>query len=159
MIVVSNAGPLIALAKISQLPLLKALFGELVIPEEVQREIVVRGKGKPGAEIVARADWIKVRRVHELGVAILATELDLGEAEAIILAKELNAELLLLDEKIPRELAKSLGLNVAGTLALIHAGLQRGVLDGELEEFIQQLKRKGVWLSEEIVEEARRLKP
>ena len=44
MIVVSNAGPLIALAKISQLSLLQALFGELSIPEEVQREIVVRGK-------------------------------------------------------------------------------------------------------------------
>jgi predicted nucleic acid-binding protein len=159
MIIVSNAGPLIALAKISQLPLLQALFEELVIPEEVHREIVVRGKGKPGAEMVARAEWIKVKRVSELGVAILATELDLGEAEAIILAKELNAELLLLDEKIPRELAKSLGLKVAGTLAIIHAGLQRGLLEGELGEFIQQLKRKGVWLSEEVVEEARQLKP
>ena len=52
-----------------------------------------------------------------MGVAILATELDRVEAEAIILAKEFNAELLLLDEKIPRELAKSLGLKVAGTLA------------------------------------------
>jgi len=66
---------------------------------------------------------------------------------------------LLLDEKIPRALAKSLGLKVAGTLAIIHAGLQRGVIEGELEEFIQQLRRKGVWLSEEVVEAARRLKP
>ena len=102
--------------------------------------------------------WVKVEVIEDLSVDILSREIDRGEAEAIILAKKLNADLLLLDEKIPREIAKSLGLGVAGTIALIYEALKRGITQGDLEEIIMEMKMRGVWIREEIVREVKRLK-
>ena len=67
-----------------------------------------------------KAEWIKVRKVlNRLSVRLLLKEVDVGEAETIILAKELNADLVLMDDEVPREIAKSLELNVAGTIAVL----------------------------------------
>ena len=72
MIVVSNSSPLIALAKIGKLYILRELFGEIVIPKAVWNEVVVKGKGKPGAEEVEKAEWIQVREVRDrLSVEVL----------------------------------------------------------------------------------------
>ena len=158
MIVVSDSGPLIALSRLGMLHVLQELFGEIVIPEEVRREVVEKGKGKPGSDIIENAKWVKVEVIEDLSVDILSREIDRGEAEAIILAKKLNADLLLLDEKIPREIAKSLGLGVAGTIALIYEALKRGITQGDLEEIVLEMKMRGVWISEEIVREVKRLK-
>ena len=65
---------------------------------------------------------------------------------------------MLLDEKIPREIAKSLGLKVAGTVGLIYEALKRGIAQGDFEEIVLEMKRRGVWISEEIIEEVKRLK-
>ena len=59
---------------------------------------------------------------------------------------------------IEMEIAKSLGLKVTGTIGLIYMALKQGIADGDLEEIALELKRRGVWISEEIVEEVRRLK-
>ena len=158
MIVVSDSGPLIALSRLGMLHVLQELFGEIVIPEEVRREVVEKGKGKPGSDIIENAKWVKVEVIEDLSVDILSREIDRGEAEAIILAKKLNADLLLLDEKIPREIAKSLGLGVAGTIALIYEALKRGITQGDFEEIVLEMKMRGVWISEEIVREVKRLK-
>lgn len=92
-------------------------------------EVVEKGKGKAGADEVAKADWIKVRRAkNAFSVDVLSHEIEKGEAEAIVLAKEFGADLLGIDEKIPREIAESLGLKVVGTLAIVHEALQRGLL-------------------------------
>ena len=146
MIVVSDSGPLIALSRLGMLPILQELFGEIVIPEEVRKEVVEKAKR------------VEVEGIKDLSVDILSKEIERGEAEAIVLAKKLNADLLLLDEKIPREIAKSLGLQVAGTIALIYEALKRGVAQGDLEEIVLEMKRRGVWISEEIVREVKRLK-
>lgn len=88
-VIVSNASPLINLARIGHLTLLQAVYGELVIPQAVWEEVVVAGAGQPGAEEVRRADWIRVCPVtdHHL-VNALRQDLDAGEAEAIALAAE-----------------------------------------------------------------------
>jgi predicted nucleic acid-binding protein len=86
-IVVSNSSPLITLARTGQLNLLRQLFGRVHIPEEVRREVVVRGAGRPAAEAVRNADWIeshpsapaaemlRLRSLHPSGVGELATVL------------------------------------------------------------------------------------
>src|SRR5690348_1227351 len=99
MSVVSNSSPLIALATIDSLDLLQALYGEIHIPEEVFTEVVIRGAGRPGASEVAGAGWI-VRHavVNRLVVAqLLESGIDAGESEAIALATEVSARLLILD--------------------------------------------------------------
>lgn len=95
MSIVSNASPLINLARIGQLNLLPRLYGELAIPDAVWREVVLEGTGQPGAEEIEVASWIRVQPAtnREL-VQALQQELDAGEAEAIALALQVKAEFL-----------------------------------------------------------------
>src|SRR5947208_3422389 len=104
MIVVSDASPMISLAAIGRLDLLRSLYGTLVIPRAIYREIVEMGAGLPGAVDVQQSDWIETRDIADpAATAALLGRLDRGEAEAIVLACELKADLLLMDERKGRE--------------------------------------------------------
>jgi predicted nucleic acid-binding protein len=159
MTIVSDSGPLIALSKLNLLFILQELFGEIIIPKEVWREVVERGKGKAGSEAIRKAKWIKVRAVgDELSVEVLCREIEKGEAEAIILAKRMNADVLILDERIPREIAGAIGLKVVGSLALIHEGIERGLVNQTLEEITKKMRERKIWISDEIIERVKREK-
>ena len=97
--VISNSTPLIALARINRFNLLQELFGQILIPQAVYVEVVTASKGRVGSEEVKNADWIHSCQVnnHAL-VTFLKISLDDGEAEAIALAQEMNANLLLIDD-------------------------------------------------------------
>lgn len=129
MSVVSNASPLINLAWIGKLDLLRQLYGELTIPGAVWQEVVVEGIGQPGADDVKAATWIKTQAVknREL-VRALQQELDAGEAEAIALALEIEAELLLMDERLGRETARHLGLNYTGLIGILVEARHKGLV-------------------------------
>jgi predicted nucleic acid-binding protein len=120
MSIVSNASPLINLARIGKLDLLRQLYGEVTIPSAVWQEVVVEGAGQPGADDLKAATWIKTQAVtnREL-VRALQQELDAGEAEAIALALEIGAELLLMDERLGRETAHHLGLRYTGLIGIL----------------------------------------
>lgn len=126
--IVSNASPLINLARIGKLDLLRELYGELIIPEAVWHEVVVEGAGQPGADQVKASHWIKSQAVtnRQLQQA-LRQELDAGEAEAIALAVELNAELLLMDEHLGREVARHLGLRYTGLIGVLIEAKHKGI--------------------------------
>lgn len=118
--VVSNASALINLARIDRLELLHELFGEICIPDAVWQEVVVAGAGLPGADLVAVAPWIKKHTVVNAVLAqALQQDLDAGESEAIALAVELEAELLLMDESLGRETARHLGLHFVGIIGVL----------------------------------------
>jgi len=90
--VVSNSTPLIALARISRLDLLRDIFDSIIILHAVYQEVVLEGAGRPGMREVKAAPWIKTIEVqNHLAVALLKTDLDAGEAEAVVLAKEIGA--------------------------------------------------------------------
>jgi len=122
-IVVANAGPLIALAQIEHLHLLPQLFGNIKIPVAIENEVVSFKVDRPGAKAVNEAEWIQVISVQNQAVVQLLRErLDMGESEAVALAIELKADLLLIDEARGRRVAETQGLNKAGTIgALIMA--------------------------------------
>jgi predicted nucleic acid-binding protein len=127
--IVSNASPLIHLARIGQLDLLHQLYGELVVPEAVWHEVVVEGAGQPGADEVQTAAWIKQQAVSNSQlVRVLQQELDAGEAEAIALAVEMKAELLLMDERMGRETAQHLGLRYVGLIGVLIEAKHKGLL-------------------------------
>ncbi|MBI1801196.1 MAG: DUF3368 domain-containing protein [Chloroflexi bacterium] len=106
MTVVSNTSPIINLARISQLDLLRRIYSELLIPEAVWQEIVVHGAGQPGADETRQATWIHMRAVSNRAlVQSLRQELDAGETEAIALALEVGAEALVMDERLGRFIA------------------------------------------------------
>ena len=89
--VVSNSSPLINLARIGRLTLLRELFGVLIVPDAVWQEVVVEGAGQPGADEVRSAEWIQRQAVMNTQlVQALQQDLDAGEAEAIALSLELG---------------------------------------------------------------------
>ena len=127
-VVVADASPLIGLAKIARLDLLQRLFGEVLIPEAVERELCL-GSGRPGSQVLSAArheGWIKVEEVSGVPAALEAT-VDQGEAEAITLAKR-HAALLLIDETRGRAAARSAGLRVFGSGTVLIKAKQEGFL-------------------------------
>ena len=105
--VVSDSSPLIHLSQIGRLSLLREIFGELLIPPAVYHEVVVEGREKPGSREIMDASWIKVVEIrNERLKSVLQLQLDEGEAEAIVLALETNASLILLDDREARIHAK-----------------------------------------------------
>jgi predicted nucleic acid-binding protein len=126
---VSNASPLINLARIGQLDLLRAVYGEIWIPEAVRREVVEEGAGQSGAQEVQVADWIKTQIITNRPlVQALGRDLDPGEAEAIVLALESDADVLLMDERLGREAARHLGVRVTGLIGLFVEAKHRGLI-------------------------------
>lgn len=111
------------------------------------------GKGRPGSEEVKQAKWINVDKVkNRLGVEALKHEIGLGESEAIVLAKELKADIVLIDDKTAREIAISMELNVTGSLAVIHEAIDRKLIDGDIRDIIDLMRKNNVWISDELLD-------
>lgn len=151
MTVVSNASPLIGIARIDKLDLLRELYGELVIPEAVWHEVVVRGAGQPGAEQIRASEWIRQEHVENRTlVQVLAQDLDVGEAESIALALELQAEILLMDERLGRQTADRLGLRYIGVVGILVQAKHKGLID-RIESLLVALRnRAGFRISDEL---------
>jgi uncharacterized protein len=127
MIVVSDTSPILSLALIGRLELLRDLYGMLLIPAAVRSEISATGQG--GAREVAQADWIVTRPAeHDVVLKLLLREVDRGEAEAIGLALQSGADVLLVDERKARHLAAYLELGVAGLLDVLQEAKRRQLI-------------------------------
>ena len=126
-IIVADAGPLIALAKIEQLSLLSALFAEVHVPAYVLRE-AAGNILMPGATTV-RAFTDAHATIHDDSVdpivQRLCVEIDAGEAHAIALAESLHCSVLM-DDLLGRGVAKRLGLPVIGVLGVLLQGKRTG---------------------------------
>jgi len=129
-IVVSDTSPLTNLAAIGQFNLLREIYHDLAIPEAVWAELNAGGLGWPGRDAVAGASWVTCYSVqNRLAVAALLDDLDAGEAEAIVLALELGADLLLLDEVEGRHHAQRLGLHITGAIGILQVAKHDGLID------------------------------
>ena len=146
MIVVSNSSPLVALARIGRLTLLASFYKRILIPVEVQHEVTVAGRGLPGAEEVRNANWIEVisrRAPVQPSLAQACQNLGAGERAAILLAKSLEADLVLLDDWKARRVAQDAGLSVVGCLGILEAGARRGLVS-DLRQVYIDLLRHGI---------------
>jgi len=141
---VSNTSPILNLAIVDQLELLRRQFGEILIPNAVLDELKV-DEERPGSQAICEAiasGWIQVQEAsNEPLVQLLKQTLDRGEAEAIALAIELKADWTLLDEREGRKVAKSLGLNVTGILGILLRAKQLDELES-LQPVIDELINK-----------------
>jgi predicted nucleic acid-binding protein len=153
MITVSNTTPLIGLAVIGHFELLHQLFGEIHIAEAVRNEAVLAGREEGGAKReVSAADWIRVVRVQDrLAVDVLLDELDTGEAETIVLARELGADWVLMDEKKGRRKLTQLGIRKMGTVGILLKAKQEGLLSIIRPE-LETLRSRGFSLSRSVID-------
>ncbi len=151
--IVSNATPLIYLAKIEKLELLKKIYKTILISEEVRQEVVDRGKqlGKKDAYIIEKAvqeGWILEEKTNKIKIPI---ELDTGEASTISLAKSKNVKEVLIDETSGRTAAKLVGLEPRGTVFVLLKSLEKKIIN--FEDFLYLMKRltqEGFRLKEEV---------
>jgi predicted nucleic acid-binding protein len=126
-VVVVDSSCLIALSKIGRLDILQQLFERIAIPQAVYREVVVKGHERPGSAEVGNAQWIAVHTVsNTLAVQALQLTLGAGESESIVLAEELNADMVILDDRRARQSALELTLPVVGTLAVLTHAREQG---------------------------------
>jgi uncharacterized protein len=139
--VVADSSPLVILAKIGSFDLLNRLFPRLCISAEVHHEVVVSGVGLPGSSEVTKAEWIEVKQLQNQAGLSAAQEkyaLGVGELSTILLAKEIRATEILLDDYNARKLARAEGLQVRGTVGLLETSYLRGHL-ADLRAAFRQL--------------------
>jgi len=129
MIIVSDAGPLIALAKTKKLDILKRLFEKVRIPPSVFHELRITSS-RPGAaefkEALEITKWIEVSTPVNIP-HILLDAIEQGEAEAIALAKK-EGLVLLIDERKGRKIAKKEKIKITGTGAILVAAKKKGII-------------------------------
>jgi uncharacterized protein len=126
---------------------------EVLLPDAVRKEVVIRVAGKSAAELVASAKqkaWIRRQSVGDtFAVMVLQARVGLGEAEAITLAKEVKAGWVLLDDDLARAHASSVGLRVKGTAGILLAGYKADFLV-DLKEDLDKLRSQGFWLGDQL---------
>jgi predicted nucleic acid-binding protein len=138
MMVVSNTTPLNYFALIDLQDILPALFGRVLIPEAVWRELNSSAAPPPVKDwLGTRPSWLDRRIVSQISPDL--QQLDPGEREAIALAQSVDASLVLLDERRGRRVARGLGLAVSGTLGVLDLAARRGLVD--LEDALRRLER------------------
>lgn len=149
--VVSNTTPIISLLKIDKLQILKNLYGEIFIAQEVFNEINA-GKTKEYYTDLSKVEWIKIKKIRDRKSLSYFLDLDKGEAETIILAAEMEADLTILDETLGRYHAKHAGLKLTGTLGIVLKAKNSGYIK-EIKPLLSDLKNKGIWLSDNLIDE------
>jgi uncharacterized protein len=148
--IVADTGPIIAFARLGRLDLLRDVVGELIIADAVYEELVGRGHERPGATEVAQGEWIRRRAVTDRAlIAQVPSVLHAGEREAIALAHELNAQLLI-DEERGRGVALAGGLSVIRSLRVLAGAKQLGRI-AEVRPLVEALLGRGYWIDEEVI--------
>ncbi|MCR5790197.1 MAG: DUF3368 domain-containing protein [Lachnospiraceae bacterium] len=144
--VLANTTPLIALANIDWLELLHKLYGTIIVPQAVMDEII----REPAKQRVHDASWIKVETIQDQSQKdLFRARLHAGEIEVMILARELKADLVIMDDDAAKKTAKFLGLNVTGTLGVLLKAKREGYLE-KVEPVMNELICDGLFISDTV---------
>ena len=153
MIVVADSSPLRYLIVINLQDLLPALFGETLVPTEVLREL-----SSPSTPVVVsrfvkdRPAWLLVRDPKPEMVQQVSVDLDVGERAALALARELGADLILMDDAAGRREAQTLRLRMTGTIGVLRLAAERGLVDVPMA--VANLRESGFYLDEALIRAA-----
>jgi predicted nucleic acid-binding protein len=149
--IISDTSPLMNLAVVGHLELLHELYDTVIIPEVVWNELSNLSSQHPEVAVVQTLSWLERQRVTFRAVVdALQAELDIGEAEAIALAVEKQADLLLIDERRGRQVATRMGLTYIGLMGILLEAKRKGFLP-EVKPVLDDLIAKaGFWVSHEL---------
>ena len=153
--VIINNSPLVFLWILNLLPLLRELYTDVWIPEEVQEEFL-------GTDTIVRrsslngAPWIRTVSLTNPQSTSVYGGLDRGEASVLALAKEHNAHLVIIDEKKAREEAKQIGLPVKGTVGVLLEAKKKGLIDA-IKPLLETLRDNGMYLEQSLIDKVLQL--
>lgn len=126
------------------------MYGEITIPAAVQYEVIKRNPQSPGATILESAAWLTTVPVNNyVAVELLQERLDRGESETIILAIELQADAVLMDEARGRRIAEMRGLALTGTLGTLALAKRHGLIE-RIEPLLKDLYTSGFRMREDL---------
>jgi hypothetical protein len=146
MIVISDTTAVSSLYRIGKLELLQILFHEIILPPAVFEELLELEKFGYDISTIKNADWIQVKHATNQALIFdLAETLDLGESEAIALAQEMQADLLLIDEKRGRLKANELGIATTGLVGVITQLKKAGYIEA-VKPLLDELRNTGFWI-------------
>ncbi len=144
--IIANTTPLIALAEIGQLDILRLLYDSVIIPEAVLQEIIE----EPAKSEVHCANWIQTQSIqHPEEKQFYRARLHAGEVEVLILAREIQADLLLIDDNTAKKAAKFAGFSVTGTLGILLRAKRAGLIHS-VAPLLNQLSDRGFYVVEKI---------
>jgi hypothetical protein len=145
--VVLNTSPQILLAKIGRLDLLTQLYSDILVPASVLDEL----EAKPGEiekiQALIQGGDFQVQKAANENIDRIPADLGVGEREAIALAIEKNADLVILDDREGRKIARSRGLSVTGTIGVLVEARERSLIPSIRPE-LDRLIEAGMWLNE-----------
>jgi len=152
-IIVSNTSPILNLAIIKRLDLLKHFFKVIHIPKKVWKELKIDVKNREETRLIKEADFLKIHSIKDINLyRLLKKDLDEGESEAICLSIELKSDLILLDESEARRIADIYNLKKTGVLGILLKAKKENLILS-LEDEIQKLKEDaGFFISLELEE-------
>lgn len=137
--VIANTSPIQYLFQLGLLDLLPELYGEVLVPEGVVRELrsgVDRGVSLPNLDSLS---WLRIRVARSAPVLILAAGMGAGEREVLALALETEDPLVILDDSLARRFAQRLSLPLSGTLGLLLKAKQRGRIES-VQPYLDRLE-------------------
>ncbi len=147
--IISNTTPIITLLTISKLELLRDIYDKIIIPEGVYQEIEA-GKNKNFYKDLSKIEWIEIKSITDKEPLKYISDLDKGEAEVIVLANEIKADLVIIDENAGREYAKYFGLKLTGTIGILLKAKELGLID-KIKPLLITMKNNGIWLSQKFI--------
>ena len=154
MIIISDTTPIISLVKIRRLELLEQLYKEIIVPDAVYKELVDNPAYRIEADEIRNAEFIVSKTVENrtaLDLLMRATGLDTGESEAIIIADDLHADMLIIDEAKGRSVATQMGLNITGTIGILMDAFHNKLLSkDDILTCINLLKRNRRFISDAL---------
>ena len=143
--VIVNSTPLIILSKIGELEILKNLYGEIIIPRAVFEEVTIK------SDAIKNLSWIKILEVQDKSNRkIYQAKLHDGEVEVMMLAKEISADLLIIDDNAAKKFAKFLGFQVTGTLGILLKSKSEKIIS-EVKPILEKMQAENFYISEEII--------
>lgn len=149
--VIVNTTPLIALCHVEHLDILKKIYGEISIPQAVYRELSEKKESISRKQVDASLDWIHVEKIeNHMAKSMFKTQLHDGEVEVMILAKEKNADTVIIDDANAKKYAKYLKLPVTGTLGVLIKAKRKGYIY-ELKPIIQEMIDKNIYISQNLM--------
>lgn len=154
--VIMNASPIICMMKAGITGILPILFKDIVVPEEVKREILVKGGTTLKSEVSASYQWL--RPVNDIVIAPQVASWDLGQGESAVISFALeNPDFwAVIDDREARRCATALHCRHTGTLGIIVLAKRRGIIPS-IRAYIERLKEAGLWLSDELIDQVCRM--